>query len=79
MRPIRPRFGVFGKHLFSVIAVKGPINGRHADMANSSGWIAGPFWFRPLMRSRSVQNLGVITPHFETDDVPTAPRRRNPC
>jgi hypothetical protein len=27
----------------------------------------------------TVQNLGVITPHFETDGVPTAPRRRNPC
>jgi hypothetical protein len=27
----------------------------------------------------TVQNLGVITPRFETDDVPTAPRRRNPC
>jgi hypothetical protein len=27
----------------------------------------------------TVQNLGVITPHFETDDVPIAPRRRNPC
>jgi hypothetical protein len=26
----------------------------------------------------TVQNLGVITPHFETDDVPIAPRRRNP-
>jgi hypothetical protein len=26
----------------------------------------------------TVQNLGVITPHFETGDVPIAPRRRNP-
>jgi hypothetical protein len=29
--------------------------------------------------SETVQNLGVITPHFETDDVPAAPQRRNPC
>jgi superfamily I DNA/RNA helicase len=29
--------------------------------------------------NETVQNLGVITPHFETDGVPTAPRRRNPC
>jgi hypothetical protein len=32
-----------------------------------------------MMSQETVQNLGVITPHFETDDVPIAPRRRNPC
>jgi hypothetical protein len=29
--------------------------------------------------NETVHNLGVITPHFETNDVPIAPRRRNPC
>jgi hypothetical protein len=33
----------------------------------------------PALIRETVQNLGVITPHFETDGVPTAPRRRNPC
>jgi hypothetical protein len=33
----------------------------------------------PVMDRETVQNLGVITPHFETDDAPIAPRRRNPC
>jgi integrase/recombinase XerD len=32
-----------------------------------------------LEAGETVQNLGVITPHFETDEVPIAPRRRNPC
>lgn len=27
----------------------------------------------------TVENLGVITPHCETDDVPNAPRQRNLC
>jgi hypothetical protein len=34
---------------------------------------------RPFIEAETVQNLGVITPHFETDDVPDAPRQRNPC
>jgi hypothetical protein len=34
---------------------------------------------RPSGTHETVQNLGVITPHFETDDAPIAPRRRNPC
>jgi hypothetical protein len=32
-----------------------------------------------ILIDKTVQNLGVITPRFETDDVPIAPRRRNPC
>ena len=31
------------------------------------------------MREETVENLGVITPHFETDDVPNAPRQRDLC
>jgi hypothetical protein len=34
---------------------------------------------RRALKYETVQNLGVITPHFETDDAPIAPRRRNPC
>jgi hypothetical protein len=30
-------------------------------------------------RNETVENLGVITPHFETDDVPNALRQHDLC
>jgi hypothetical protein len=50
--PIRLRFGMHEKHLFSVIAAERPVDGRHASLADFCGWTAGPFWLRPLMRTR---------------------------
>ena len=44
--------GGYGNHLISVIAVKEPIDGRHADLADFCGSCASPFLFRPLMRTR---------------------------
>jgi len=32
-----------------------------------------------LSSIETVQNLGVITPHFDTDDVPSALRWHDPC
>jgi hypothetical protein len=56
------RFGAFhllfgakgfdGKQMISVIAADGPVDGRHASLADFCGRIGGPFWFRPLMRTR---------------------------
>jgi hypothetical protein len=56
------------------------IGGQDREMGRSP---ALPKWPERTNRAEStdetVQSLGVITSHFETDDVPIAPRRRNPC
>jgi hypothetical protein len=48
---IRVRAGLYGKHMFSVIAVEWPIDRRPANLADFCGHSARPFLFRPLMRS----------------------------
>jgi hypothetical protein len=45
-----------GNHMFSVIVGEGPIDGRHANLADFCAWTAGPFWLRPL---GDIANLGL--------------------
>ncbi len=38
--------------MISVIAAEGPVDGKHANLADFCGWTAAPFWLRPTMHTR---------------------------
>jgi len=40
---------------------------------------AGPNELGYSNNRETVEDVGVLTPHFETDDVPNAPRQRDLC
>jgi len=66
-RPIRVRSGVYGKHLISVIAGKGPVDGRHPDLAVFRGWTAAEdglpvLSFRSLLADLAALARNTITP-----------------
>ena len=46
--------------------------------SSNSGFVYESFSVCRLMRTETVQNLGVITSDFDTDDMPTALRWHGP-